>query len=458
MRISKYAQMAVNFYIDNRTDKKGDASIRVSISIKGTRYLTSTGYKLAPDKWDAKRQQARKGCSNASGMTWSAINASLAKITDHFSKYEGDCLASGHNPNIDELKHEYARLCGRSRTIQNETSINLGLYDYFEMFTKDRGETNNWTVATHQKFTTLKNHLKNFNPSLTFDDLTEIGLTAFLTFLREKKDLKNSTIGKQLGFLKWFLRWATIKGYNENKAFLSYTPKLKNVPKKVIFLEWDELMQVFHYEVPDNGTEVILLDISGKEYAKTIHDAAAIAKTRDIFCFCSFTSLRYSDAQNLKWTDIRNGAMTITTIKTADTLTIELNKYALDILRRYQECTVVGGYVFPRITNQRMNLYIKDLCELCGINQPITQTYYKGSQRIDETAPKFELMGTHAGRRTFICNALMLGIPAEIVMKWTGHSDYKAMKPYIDISNSAKAVAMDRFNSLPSSEKTSAQE
>ena len=53
-----------------------------------------------------------------------------------------------------------------------------------------------------------------------------------------------------------------------------------------------------------------------------------------------------------------------------------------------------------------------------------------------------------AGRRTFICNALALGIPAQVVMKWTGHSDYKAMKPYIDIADDIKANAMNKFNQL----------
>lgn len=56
--------------------------------------------------------------------------------------------------------------------------------------------------------------------------------------------------------------------------------------------------------------------------------------------------------------------------------------------------------------------------------------------------------GTHTGRRTFICNALALGIPAQVVMKWTGHSDYKAMKPYIDIADDVKANAMNKFNQL----------
>ena len=41
---------------------------------------------------------------------------------------------------------------------------------------------------------------------------------------------------------------------------------------------------------------------------------------------------------------------------------------------------------------------------------------------------------------------LSMGIPADIVMKWTGHSDYAAMKPYIDIAQSEKSKAMDKFN------------
>ena len=54
----------------------------------------------------------------------------------------------------------------------------------------------------------------------------------------------------------------------------------------------------------------------------------------------------------------------------------------------------------------------------------------------DKVQSKWELVGTHPGRRTFIVNALFLGITPNIVMKWTGHSDYKAMKPYIDIVDS----------------------
>lgn len=98
--------------------------------------------------------------------------------------------------------------------------------------------------------------------------------------------------------------------------------------------------------------------------------------------------------------------------------------------------------------HQKMNDYLKELGELAEINDPVRETYYKGNERIDTVTPKYALLGTHAGRRTFICNALALGIPAQVVMKWTGHSDYKAMKPYIDVADDIKANAMNKFNQL----------
>lgn len=96
----------------------------------------------------------------------------------------------------------------------------------------------------------------------------------------------------------------------------------------------------------------------------------------------------------------------------------------------------------------KMNDYLKELAELAGIDEPVRQTYYRDNERIDEGTPKYALLGTNAGRRTFICNALALGIPPQIVIKWTGHSDYKAMKPYIDIAYDIKANAMSKFNQL----------
>ena len=194
----------------------------------------------------------------------------------------------------------------------------------------------------------------------------------------------------------------------------------------MIYLEWSELMQVYNHNFLPH------LD--------------NLARVRDVFCFCCFTSLRYSDVANLRRSNVFDGYISITTVKTSDTLKIELNDYSKEILDRYKDTVFEKDLALPIITNQKMNEYLKEVCKLAGIDKTETITYYKGGTRYDEIHPKYELIGTHAGRRTFICNALMLGIPAQVVMKWSGHSDYKAMKPYIDIADSTKAEAMQLFN------------
>ncbi len=441
--------MAVNFYLEKRTNKNGDAPIRISATIKGARYLTSSGCSISCGKWDAEKQRVKRGCINANGITYNVINARLAKIIELYTTYENECLINSYKPTKQDLIELFANKFGRRLKGTLAGKREKKLFDYLHDFTDEMGTRNEWTKATYQKFNALENHLKGFNENLSFADITETCLNNFVTYLRNKLDMKNSTIGNQLGFLKWFLRWADMRGYCTENAYKTFTPKLKTAAHSVVFLDWEELMKVYEFAIPANGAEVTLTNkTNGKTYKKIVHDAAALKKTRDIFCFCCFTSLRYSDANNLKKADVRdNEKITLTTIKTSDTITIELNKYAKSILDKYRDADF-GGYALPRITNQRMNGYLKDLCELCGINQPITKTYYRGNERVDEVFPKYALIGTHTGRRTFICNALMLGIPAEIVMKWTGHSDYKSMKPYIDVTNAAKEKAMQLFDNI----------
>ena len=156
-----------------------------------------------------------------------------------------------------------------------------------------------------------------------------------------------------------------------------------------------------------------------------------MARARDLFCFCAFTSLRYSDVVEVRRVDIQDGTLNITTQKTHDRPPIFLHENALAILDKYKDEDFPQGKALPYMTNQQMNRCLKDLCELCGFNTPYTITCYRNGVRYDEVYPKYELIGTHAGRKTFICFALSNGIPPDVVMKFTGHCDYKSMKPYM---------------------------
>lgn len=315
-----------------------------------------------------------------------------------------------------------------SRLRNEEQPEGICFMQAFDEFVSERGVQNSWTHSTYEKFAAVKNHLLEFNPSVSFELFDEVGLNKYVLFLRDKRKMRNSTIENQLSFLKWFLRWSFDKGYTTLTAYETFKPKLKSTQKKVIFLTWDELTRLRECEIPES-----------KQY---------LERVRDVFLFCCFTGLRYSDVFNLRRSDIKEDHIEITTVKTADSLIIELNKHSRSILEKYENVVFEKDKALPVISNQRMNDYLKELAELAGIDEPIRETYYIGNKRIDEVTPKYALLSTHAGRRTFICNALSLGIPANVVMKWTGHSDYKAMKPYIDIADDIKANAMNKFDQL----------
>ncbi len=441
------------FYLDKRTDKRGDCPIRVSARTAGGRLLTSIGYSIAPAKWESTAQQVKPSTkantiTNAKGITAETINARIAAIKAAFARLEatpGAATIEAFQAELDALTgkaEKAARTAAKDSKAQPPKSVAIA---YFELFLREESARNQWAPSTLAKMRSFQKILEQFNPRLTFADLNEKGLTRFIDYLR-KTDHEETSVEKRYNNLKWFLRWAIRKGICTETAIQTYSPKFKVLAKPVIFLTRPELLKLYNYEIPANQTKVTLTDSKGNEYEKTIEKAGALAKARDLFCFCAFTSLRYSDMAALKRSDITGDSIIVTTQKTNDRLEIPLNNYSRAILDKYADLQDRRGLALPVISNQRMNDYLKDLCELCGFNEPITKVYYKGGQRIEETRPKWELVGTHAARRTFICYALTKGIAPQIVMKFTGHSDYQAMKPYIDIAGADAAAAMQLLN------------
>lgn len=406
--------------------------IRMRVNFASQRIEFTTGYRIDVAKWDADKQRVKNGCTNKLKQSASEINAALltyyTELQEVFKRFE----VAEVMPSPADVKNAFNARHRSDDVHVERTSDKLDpsndFYKAFDEFVRVCGRQNDWTHATYEKFAAVKNHLRAFRADLSFSFFNEAGLTEYVRYLREVREMRNSTIGKQLSFLKWFLRWSFWQGMHKNNAYDTFRPKLKDTQKKIIFLTWEELTMLREFEIPP---------------AKQSLD-----RVRDVFLFQCFTGLRYSDVYNLRRSDIKEDHIEVTMIKTSDSLVIELNKHSKAILEKYQDVVFEHDKALPVITNQKMNEYLKELAELAGINEPIRQTYYKGNERIDEVTPKYALLGTHAGRRTFICNALALGIPPQVVMKWTGHSDYKAMKPYIDIADDIKANAMSKFNQL----------
>ena len=449
--------MSVRFFLDKTREKKrnqneGNVTLRCAICIKGTRLNTTAGFSLPPELWDHESQKVRLSTSNGKsvvidGLSARDLNSRLKRIDSFFAEYEADLKRE--NKEVGDLKELFSKEFGRkTKMVADESEEKPDIRGYLKTFLKEQCDKEKWRELTVKSMESFRHHMEDFFDAekiTSIDYFDEDGTTQFVNYLLEVKELRNSTIEKYISRLRYFIRWAGKKGYTSLKA--DFKPRLQKTKKPIVFLEWDDLMKLLNFEFPAVGTVLDLEDVHGNQYKKRVSlEKETMERVRDAFCFSCFTSLRYSDLKRLKRTNVFTKYIQLTTKKDTDAVKIELNKYSKAILDKYRGMVFPNNQPLPVISEQRMNEHLKEIGEICQFIDPVHVTYFRGSERVDEVYAKWELMTTHVGRKTFICNSLMLGIPPQIVMKWTGHSDYAAMKPYIAIADSAKSDAMSKFD------------
>lgn len=401
--------MSTKFYLLSRQAKNGDCPIVVSICIKGQRLVTSIGYGCNPRNWNKTKMEARG--ENGKGIPAKVINLRIYKIKTAFLNYEIAC--SNSDAQILQMKNLLSTTIHGRVSKSQEDKILMNQYMDYGI------KTRQWADGTIYNNRMMFRHLILYNDSDTFK-FSQNKREGFINYLRQKK-LTDTTVKKYDILLHGFLRWCMANGK---------IPKLENcesifkiVKNPVVFLSSEELKQILNHPVVAGNVNMEI--------------------ARDIFVFCCATALRYSDLIRLKKNDIHDGCIHILTKKTNTPIMVELNDISSEILDKYKNLD--EDRALPYLDNRSLNVYIKSICRECGINQPITKSYYRAGKRIDITVPKWKFMSIHCGRRTFICHAVSKGIPPQIIMKWTGHSDYKSMKPYIDIVSKDKEEAMKRI-------------
>jgi integrase len=418
-------------------DVAEDVAIRLRVSWSGYRADLRSGFVIAPCKWDAANGVVKPNTKNKFGVTAGEINRELSRlcslVEEVLTRFE---LENKRAPNVKEFKAAFDVAAGRNAKEKPKADF----FVIYDKFTEAEGYEKSWTKATFTKFSSLRSHLEAWRSSLSLSTFSKEDFADFVrSYLIKEKRMLNPSIDKNIGFLRWFLRWAFANGYYKGAAHLQYRPRLPGLDcKEIIYLEWEELQTFLNFQ------------FSG--------DNPSYAPVRDVFCFCCFTGLRYSDVAKLRRSDLRLTAnppyMVVVTKKTNDRLHIELNKYALAILNKYKDFRLPRGLALPVVANATMNEHLHDAAEEAGINEPVRIVQFCGHERIEQVVPKYSVLTTHAGRRTFIVNALRLGIPAPVIMEWTGHSDYKAMKPYIKIVDAAKIENMAKFDAFGSDDET----
>ena len=421
---------SVKFVLHKRkTHEEKGVAIRMRVTLRGETPLDfSTGQSINANYWDAGTQRPTDDCPDKTNIN-RLIDEWRAVVGEIFSRYE---LLEKRIPSRGEVRDLFNDLVGRQTDLKKSIGDNDGIefYPAFDLFTQTMGKKNQWTESTFEKFAALKRHLQTFDSLLSFHTLSESKLQEYVDYLT-KNEMRNTTIAKNLSFLRWFLRWSYLSGYYTGHLHETFKPKLKGTnpdAKEIIYLTQEEVRK-----------------LQESQFSKS---QSALERVRDVFLFCCFTGLRYSDAAKLRRADIKESHIDVVTKKTVDGLKIELNKHSRAILDKYAADKFPGDRALPIISNEKMNAHLKDLGKLCDIDTPTRIVFFQGNQRIEEVRPKWQLLTTHVARRTFVVTALQLGIPAEVIMRWTGHSRYDAMKPYIAIVDELKRISMSKFDSI----------
>lgn len=402
--------------------------IYADITFGGKRVLYYTGHRIDASKWidhvvnDVRVQQVKRNNFNLKGESATTINAKLQKIKTAVEEIALRFEVSGEVPTPTSVREEL-------KIALNEQSVSSkSLFEYYQQFIDEVSVSDSWSVGTKKKHKTMMNLLKEYKPNLYFEDVTEAFIANYLNWLIEEKEHINSYVFKTWKDIKWFLNWATRRGYNKNLDFQKYQIKLKGISmsnKANIFaLSAEEFLHLYNME-----------DL-----------LPYLDRVRDVFCFCCTTGLRYSDVRNLKWSNVKDGYIEFVTIKTDDPLTIPLNKFSKAIIEKYEQYKGVDEHVLPVISNQKYNKYLKTLGKLAGFEDEQTKVYYRGAERLETTYKRADLLTSHVARKTFVTLGLFWEIPAEVIRTWTGHKDAKVMDRYVRFNEGQKADMMKKFN------------
>ena len=350
-------------------------------------------------------------------FTYVEINEEIAEYREEIEGVFDKCALKNTVPTTDELKKMVNSALGRidtSSTATTETIKKKTFKEMIDLFLIECGREKNWDDQAKEKYTQAFQHITKANPHIRPDKIT----IEHMYKLREwyiKNKYRNRTINKQVTMLKGFLKWLNTKpGYAVPAEVLNFETNLKVLPKTVTFLHYDELLHFTHFNFKNDEND-------------------RLSKARDFWCFMAFTSLRISDLKRLKAIHIHDCKIEMFAQKTGEHLIIPLTEEAQRILTDVQ-------------SSQKLNDAVKDAAKEAGLDRIITEIYYIGTERKEESHKFCEIISNHDARRTFVSCSLAMGIPAETVMKCTGHKSYNTMKPYIETATETQALEMEKWN------------
>ncbi len=396
----------VVFYLrSNYVNKEGKTSVMLRIYLNNERLsLGSTGISVKSSQWDKEKERIK-------GRTTEALNTNLqldniaSGLQSIFRRIEMSDVVS-----LERIKSEFL---GKKEEIDT-------LMQLFEKHNGDVAKQVGVSVgkATLQKYNVCKRHFSEFlekqykRSDLKLTELTYVVIREFDLYLRTEVGQNPNTATKTMKTFKTITLLGQKMGVLLHDPFMNHRFHIEPVNRG--FLTDEEILCIAHKQINIPRLELI----------------------RDIFIFSCFTGLAYIDVSNLTPDHIVTLGDKQWIMTQRQKTSVETNVLLLDIpkaiIAKYGGKTYRNGKLFPMLTNQKTNSYLKEIADICGIKKNLT---------------------FHLARHTFATMSLSKGVPMESVSKMLGHTNIRTTQIYARITNKKiehdmeeLADKLDKFN------------
>lgn len=421
----------VRFYINEKDPKKENTINLVLKNGRETMLKRSTGFKIFGKHWD-KKKQAPIVESKTGDTNYYLLRRKLPELKTKLIEAVTVANCNGTTINANWLKNELDTFFGRSTPdidFKHLTDYAKHFIDRLPYRIQKNGTTGVSTATGKQYQTTLNKILafeKKKRKRFTVDEINLKFHNDFIQFLNQEQKLNLNTIGKYLKCLKTILKSAKQYGLKVNSDIEK--DGFRSTKEKTYFvtLNETEIDTIFN------------LDLSHRPY---------LDNARNWLIIGVWTGARVSDLLSFSTKNINNGFLEYTAQKTKQRIMLPVHWQIQSIIDRND------GELPHRISNQRYNDWIKEVCRLANIDQMVkgaifitdkkakTKKVKTPQRKVVGNYPKWQMVSTHTARRSFATNHYSK-LPTPVIMAATGHTTERMLLSYIQKAPKDNAQAL----------------
>ncbi len=384
---------SVLFWLYSSRSKNGNAPIYARISVNGKKLNISLKRRIQINEWDSNKQRVKSSSIHAK-----STNQYLDEFYSGLFHSFQQLRIEGKHITPQNIK---ARFMDEELDNPHFTMKELVAYHNSNMFPKLHGNTSR-LYLTSQKYIFLFLKMKLKKDDIRLDELNYKFILDFENFLRRHTP---NHYQKQIG----------------NNAVMKHIQRLRKMVSLAYRLEWidkDPFRQFKQRLTPTNRGYL------GAEELQAIEELELQCKrlktVRDLFVFSCYTGVCYTDLMLLTEDNVIMGLdkkywIITKRQKTHNPVKIPLLKKALDLIERYKRDpgAIVNNTLFPRISNQKMNAYLKEIANEAKIKKNLT---------------------FHMARHTFATTVTLTnGVPIETISKMLGHRKLTTTQIYAKV-------------------------